>query len=557
MPYIPESLPTPGNMITQPTPFEKAAPQPNDAIAQATAMYQKPLDLSSEVAQDELKKTNNAVQTEAFSHVVALKNNMIFGENGVQSKKGKDALQLTQTMMPAWQKGVQEVTKNMTPEQLNDPNFIDAIRKQTGEFNQAVAIQEHEQRQNYFIGTGESLIKNLQTDSIQNYSTNPSKADSNLMLELAEQKKLSRLKGESDDQFRQEAMALINQHHDGIITRLIQTNQAPQAQVYFDQHQNDITGDMKNTLVQSLQAARVSDLAIEFGKKLSTTYTLPGGFIDRIKLQDDIFALPGPNEPGGLNQDAKNQLLDKVNALATARQKGDFSLKASQKASFQQQLAMAKDNGVPLTDFQAKIDAMKLDPATRALFNAQAAKAYAPGKDDQDDKATVATLQSQILSGTGDPRAVLEDAFKNGKVGSKSYATLDKQIDNYILHGPPGEAQQAWGDITKMANQRFGAHSTDAQDFLYYMYQHSAGKIDGDLRDYAKKELAGLPHKDFNVWSRVKEYRESQGVTGNVPGWFGRDTAVENAVKSIQAAGKPVTPAMIDWVLKKAPDGKF
>lgn len=558
MPFIPEGAPTPGNLQETQTP-DVAVPTQN-AVPQLQQITNQPVSQASDIATEEKQKTDAAVTSQAYAHLVQFKNDSVYGQNGVLTKKGQDAFNLTQTMAPAWQKGVDDITSNLTPEQKQQ--LLPAIKDEGTQFNTLVAQHEHDERQNYFVSSSENLIKNLQDDAIQNYQAAPEKVNFSITQQLAELQKLKTLNGWSQDEFINQARTVVNQTHDGVIERLLGSNQYPAAQQYFADHQGEITGPVKADIVSKLRQGQIAQESVTLEKQLGTTYALPGGHVDLNKIDADVMALPGYSDA------EKQTIASNVKGQAYERIRGNEQLLQSQNNDFMNSMQKAKQGGMSLADFQGQIAAMGGDAETMAKRTTMANKLWAPGSVDADNKALVAQLQAQVINGNGDPRADLEKAWNNGngQISTKTYHQLQSQISDFIIKGPPGEAQQAWGDITKMANQKFGFSgngspsakpmSTDASDFMYYIYQHSQGKIDTDLKDFAKKELSSVPSQNFNVWKSVNEYNQSKGITRN---WYtpGNDDATVNAVKSIQAGGQPVTPAMIDWVLKKAPDGKY
>ena len=172
-----------------------------------------------------------------------------------------------------------------------------------------------------------------------------------------------------------------------------------------------------------------------------------------------------------------------------------------------------------------------------------------------DQKEAVNQLATDIFEGRGDPK-VLTDGLKNGTISAASFSKLSTQLDNAINKGPNPEAQGAWKEIQQLADQHYGKNSSNAHDFLYYMYQHSNGTPSTELVKFAKDQISSLPKQDFNVWSRVSDYNKAKDISRH---WYtpGNDKATFNAVQSLRAKGFQGTPAQIDAVLVKYKDGKF
>ena len=222
----------------EPTALPNLRVSGDNAAPAVQQMMDKPLGQANDVATQEADKVNTATTNEAYGHLVQLKNEMTYGENGVLTKKGADAQNLKAVYTPAWEKGVDDVTKDLTAQQKL--MLAPAIKNEGAEFNSLVGIHEHQERHNYAISSSLFAQKNIQDDAIRNYNRAPDKVAGNIALAQAENNTLAKLNGWSGDEVKQKNRESADYVHGGIVSQLRAEGQYLSAEDYLNKNQKDM-----------------------------------------------------------------------------------------------------------------------------------------------------------------------------------------------------------------------------------------------------------------------------------------------------------------------------
>ena len=449
-----QNQPNPGNLIAQPAPVEPVTTQ--TAIPELAQIQQKPLAMATDIGAEEKQFTDKAVTDQAWAHLIAAKNEMVNGSNGVVYKKGQDAFNLLATMQPAWSSVVKSFNDGLTPQQQR--MMSPAIQNETTEFESLVKTHESEERHNFYLTSSQNLQKNLQMDAITNYSAaGPNKVEQSITGQLAELKTQGKMLGWSPEELEAKARETINQTHDGIIERLLGSNQYPQAQAYFDQYSHEITGAYKADIVSKLRQGAVSQASIDLEKQFGTTFALPGGGVDVNKI--DRVVLANPN----FSDTEKKQIQDNVKAEARNQILGNQQLKQANNEAFMSAAVKARQSNVPLSQALASLipkfsNGNKYDAEVMAK---QINDFYGPVK--ESDPMIYSTFAAQAKTGTLD-RVGLDKAFKeDDTISLADYNRLTGEGTKKLTQGITADDKHADTVINGMMKDYFTDTSVAGQ----------------------------------------------------------------------------------------------
>lgn len=309
----------PGELQTSPLPTVRVSG--NNPVEAINQDYDKPIEQGNKIATEETDKVNTATTSEAYAHLVQLKNDLTYGENGVLTKKGKDAFNLGATYAPAWQQGVKDVTSNLTDQQKL--MLAPAIKNEGVEFNSLVAGHEHSERQNYAVSSSQFLQKNLTADAIRNYNVAPNKVPQAIRSAQAENNVLKPLLGWSDQELQDKNREIGDTVHSGIINQLRAEGQYGEAEKYL----NNVQHVMDPKTVDSLRSG-LADTNLPFQQafnaidKSNGQAPVPAQVYDRLtpgqkQAIDETKALKANNQAATTDPGIHQMLLDWAQSAET------------------------------------------------------------------------------------------------------------------------------------------------------------------------------------------------------------------------------------------------
>ncbi|HVZ80302.1 MAG TPA: hypothetical protein VHE12_05790 [bacterium] len=576
-------MPTiPGNIQENALPGVRV--RPDNSILEAAQLGAQPGEEAQKAVKEEAARVDNSVATEAMSHLVDLKNNILHGPDGAYSKLGKNAVDLEGTYLPAWQAGAQKVLDGLTANQK--AMLSPVLSEQTRDLKGTLAVHEDQQRQKYFLDSSEAAIQSLQADTLANYKTNPAKVDENLKAQVSEVAKQAKWMGWSPERTQLEAQKVADANHLGIIQDLIQHDDYPRAQAYFNEKakSGQLSKASQEAILPHLQNAQVISLGTQLWGKYQG-FKLADGTPDVGRMLADIQKQPG------LTDEQKIKVESFIHGKAGEQRVILAQKEQATDEQFKNAAVEAKKNGVPLEKALLFVPNFSKDPSDQAQKEDTLRKLYAPPADS--DKAAHYQLWEGIQNGRV-TAADLDQAKSQGLINPSDWFSLRQQLFETTAKGTNIPLKSAYEQIKTMADG--SVDKKKIPDFMDYMIRQGQGKDPSEVLKMAQDELK-KPHwwGGTRAWeTHLKQEQDANMAWGTLYQDLGKDqvgalgeavmrqnktdryspedlkpilekfggydafkkgTPANDAVLWLKAQGWPVVPENIQWAIAQRQAG--
>ncbi len=367
-----------------------------------------------------------------------------------------------------------------------------------------------------------------------------------------------------------------------------------QAKAYFDDHKDQLTAQDSLTMSKAIDSAETVTLGMKIWNQVKDM-TLSDGMPDEAKMEATIMGNPDLSDARKIEITQFVKARDRERILQTHMEDADND------NQFYNALTQARKQGAPLQD------ALKLAPQYANDDYDQDAKEgvirqkYAPPS--QSDPATYINLWQKVQDGTI-ARADIDQANQKGLINTSDWQSLRKEYYRSTTEGLDPQDKLIDDRVKSLAQSTIGSDKDKMSQFMYVYHTQSQDQ-DATQKWKTANDLLGpnpqshwynfAPSKQYQVdaqrydaqnlaWGKVHQDVGSaqttatgQGVINsntNRPSWglgdvdafavqFGgynnikTGTPVNNAMQSIIKRGQLVTPANVNALLQKYPDGKY
>lgn len=390
----------------------------------------------------------------------------------------------------------------------------------------------------------------------------------------------------------------LSQTNKEVIQNMVDNAQEKTAQEYFQANKGQMNARDIDFVSKITERAETLQKGLDMWNKVGGL-KLPDGTPDEAAMERHVMA-----DPSITSIDQKIKALDFVKARASEERVNQARADQANDKAFINQTLQGRTQGVPLADaMRAAQDAGKT-PYDQNAYEEQVKKIYAPPS--ESDPATHNQIWEGIEGGTITNKQQIDQAAASGALNQKDWFEERKHLYNTIQNGSDPETKQTWERIKLQAEQTFGSDKLKKDAFLYEMHSISDGKSNEDLWKTANDKLKTDPSTQWSIfgahfggspqyesdnskrdatnlaWGKIhQDIGEDQAnaigggalyqgkknwgladvnsFADSLGGWdkIKVGTPANNAIQSLMGKKQPVTPANVNAVLQKYPDGHF
>jgi hypothetical protein len=385
---------------------------------------------------------------------------------------------------------------------------------------------------------------------------------------------------------------VLSNTHDDIIKAHLDAGNDQKAKDYFDAHKEQM--DAKDVL--SATKAIEDGMATTRGKNAWEQVKgirLADGTPNEAKMREQVMAMPD------LSEKEKEKAFDYVKTRASEDIANKNREDSARDRSFMNNVLNARKQGLPIDDAMKLVPRFGVDTYDQATKADVVKKIYAPPSDS--DPATFIKTWERV-QGNQATKAEIDAAKDNNLINVQDWRHLREEYYKVNTEGKNADQKVMEERIKALADQQYGSNKLARENFLYDLHTSTRGKSAEEKWKTANDKLKGDPetgiwgffqssqwktdiqktdasniafgklHEDLgrdvtNAIGQEALYsgKEKWGV-GDVDAFAARyggydkiksGTPVNNAAQSLLRRNQRASPANIDAVLKRYPDGKF
>jgi hypothetical protein len=538
MPVVPRLDPS---IRPQGLPNIKAAP---DAPASALGVDEKVGasqarlgGMASEFFAKEKEKADDAVVLDRQEKLVNARNDLQWNEKtGAYSRRGQDALGITEEYMGHYAKIQEDLSKGLTNDQRAKYDQIAVSNKM--QLHGALEQHTFAQMQKFGDDTAIAAEDANLNDTVKNFMV-PGKISAG----LAEAERLSRLRSErlgADGEIAEGSVkAKISQIHAGIVERQLTMGLTKDAEKYFNENKGAMNADDLDKADKLVQSKMEFENNVETYNKVKG-FRLSDGAPNLKKVDDYIDKLQVPTEKKeAMKKYAESQMADDFRnyKMRIAGQDYDFSNKVLQ----------AKKDGTSLQTVKDTLSTkLGFDPVRKRELDELATKLYK--NDVTSDPVVLQRVRENIMENRGNPAIEISDEERKGNLSAEHANDMRRLIWDQ-KHRNDAESQKGtMADLAELADEKFGrgkkAKIAKAA-FLNEVRDASQGKGYQETYKIGKDLLESKPTQNstWNDWVGTDSW-----FTKTTPAYQQRaqESAERNAAAGYlyQTYGKTVTEAL-------------
>lgn len=521
----------------------------------------------------------------------------------VAKMKGENALGAPDFMQQAWKDGVSKIQSG-----LNGSNqqmaFAHTSAQRYDDLNKSVQLHVSSEYQNFEDQTTQAGINQFQNHAVVNAG------DDHLVAQDVDgQKQLidgwAERKGIPQDSqiYKDKLTTETSATHLGVIKQRLQSGLDDGAQAYYNSNKDSMSAKDVEQAENVLDASKVMGEANDIYKEIQGGAAGKGfKFSDGTINGEAVRKYVMDQTDGDMSDQRTLKVLGQVKAQMAEYNRDQYHKQSANERDFVNQVISIRQNGGTLQDAQRQAIQWGHDPYDTAQKMDFAAKTFEP------PAATKAIIHEQLREGIQDGTVELADldrAMNKGNINAEDWASLRQQKLKAAADGTDPMMKNTNNYINSTAVATFGNDRQAIADYKYAIEKKSQGKSPDEKMAIAKQELENVPKDHFwQIFGTDRKYKQdfeqaqgqstaqgamyqdigfkqaqaiSSGMTGvdfqrdpnpeahvqafaNTLGVKYEDLKVgqpaNNAIESIRAHGKVVTPELVRKVLKKYPDGK-
>lgn len=446
----------------------------NDVAGAASSLAKD----TNDIYLQQKKAADNAIGQDVYAKLTQKKNDLIYDpQNGAMTKKGQDALTVTNDYGQAYKDYADQISSTLT----NDDQRI-----QFAHFNRVVGdelnstLQKHTFSETQELQTtiASTAVKSAQDDAVLNYHE-PGKVEENVQLQtnlLTNTLKHAGLPQEVIDAQVGEAKS---KTYVGVIDRMLVNGEDAQAKAYYDSVKGNITGADASAVEKSLEAGsmrgesqRQSDQIVRAHSSLSTALDVARQIEDP-KLRDettkrvkDYFS--DQQQAQKIDDDTRfnnaSQILEKGKSLDKIPPQMLSALPSAQRRALEVRFTQLRDGIEPEANSETKynLQQMAVTPELRDKFLQLNLPEYRH-QVTQSELASLMTTQASLRKSDGvaddtvrglrTKNQVVTETLKQLGVDKDPDAvlTINRQLDDQVqqFHAAHGKKPNG-ADIQKM-----------------------------------------------------------------------------------------------------------
>lgn len=561
-----------------------------DALNLLSDKQNKGLEMVQEMAKEAKHQADQIAILDYDKKLSSLQTNLEFNpQTGFKNRRGKDALDAQDATMKSWQAGVEELDSTLS----NDAQRMAASKLVNSRFkdlNRSLQSHVSGELQRYDTELTNSYLDNERDAAAQNF-TDPNRISLSLTRQSIAAHEYAQRNGLPNEWADKTIRDAVSKTHASVIERFIANGDGLGAKEYF----NTVKGEMSADQQVKSQTQMEREVIIGEGAKAWVQfggYRLQDGTPDVSRMEASI------NERKDLNDGEKIKVIDYLKARAGEDIQNAKRIDAANERDFFNQVIQDKQNGGSLESAQRLVNQFSKDEYDGALKTKAIQEMYAPPS--QSDPSTYINIWEKAQAGSAS-KAEIDQAFKNNKLNQGDWRGLREKLFSSQLEGNSADEKYTWDRIKSLAEQKIGS-KVDRENFMYVVHMKAKGKSSEEAFKIATDELGKDPNTGWLgmfkatqfktdmqkmdagnlAWGKLKQDLGDNVVNAIGAGalysgkssWGPQDvnefaqsfngydnikpgTPVNNAMQSLINHRAIVTPANVNAVLKKYPDGRY
>lgn len=566
-----------------------------DALGEATQGVDKTvLDLATQ----EKQKADNLAFMSADRQASELQTQL---QVSTSKMLGKDALSAPDYVNKQWSDGLQKIQSSLQ----NDTQrmaFSRSVNTRWEELNKTTQVHVGQQMQAFDDNETVSYLTSSRNAAVLN-ATDDQKVEFEKLRQKAALTDWAQRKGiptDSDTFKAKLADQLSGTNKEIIAARLDKDdpNNVEQARDYLDAHKSEMTSQDLIAVTKAIDTAETTGIALDAwddvkGMKLSN------GEPDEARMQKALYA----------RDDLSDERKEKIWEFVKGKAKEEIFQKTQKEQaldrSFSNQVYQARKTGVPMEDALKLVPKFSQDNTDQATKSSFVQKVYAPPS--ETNPAVYVGLREQVDSGNA-TKADIDAAYQKNLINTSDWEHLRDAYFKNETEGKNPQMKIVENQIKDLAASTY-SDKNKREEFLHAIDSAAYGKSPEErwntAQELIKKDpatqshflwLQSLPFGGTDKWEAYKDQSQSSlkawgmadtdvgrdvrlaignSFTGQTKKAFqpsdlnafavqmgGYDkiktgTPINNAIQSLMRKGKVVTPATIQQVLNRAPDGNL
>ncbi len=487
-------------------------------------------------AQRQQQQANLAAVQEQSTSLSSFVNDSLYGENGLYTKKGKNALTASDDLMTAFNKYADESAMNLTNDTQKNA-FNQQVEKYRGRLESDSMRYQMGQVQAYENEQQQAYVANLQIDAANNF--NDEQRVNQLIDDQMDSIRASGvLHGKSEDQISLEQMTASSMTHVGVVDRMISAQDYSGAKDYIEKYKDGIMPDKRDRLNGIIESARSASMAKErqrMGDDISdyVAYMNAGGTDKRQYSESTLKAVYGEEQGAKVYEnitdaEAFSDSYNKIQFATNDELKTIIETERPTTAEdFQRE---SKQFNATIKAIQARSASLGKDPANYVMANQDVDKEYQNYTKTGDGRRYAASTTAE-QERVGVPREMVTVLPNN----------VAKEMVNQYQQGGQNAAQfiqsqkQSWGDYFPQVMRDLNkAGLSPTAQVVSIMPDGNAANLLAEADAQGLKELKPIVGDDdsktitADVSDKLSDMRETLAMTPNGPSSYNKLIAATN-----------------------------
>lgn len=504
------------------------------------------------VALEEKKKADQVRMLEFDSELSQFQTQLEYGENGIYTKKGKDAFSIGASVQELWDKKTGQMIESLSDDEQKNLAKQRVLQRWNNVYE---GMQKHSfvEQQKYDVSMTENFLKNSQNEAMESFA-NPKRVKQAVEDQKMEIEKFAQRNGLDEETKKLKLAESLNKTHAMVISKLAEAGNDIAAKHYFEANKDEITGEGEIQISKMLkemstrgESQRLSESIVRSTKTMSEAIEkarevenpeVKDATLARVKEYYATKKIAERDRTEDLHKYVGNVLTQNGGRMDAIPPNIMSQFTISEKRSIEEYSKYLSRGQEPTTkwDKYYNLKTMAANPSTRDKFADLNLMIEARPYVDDQRFIELTNLQTGLRAGNTRATATLD-----------GYMT-DKQIVDTSLKsiGITPKQKMSYEKATRSIDERVQA----------WKQETGKSKIDNDsLRKIVDDEIKeGVVGEQFFFFDKKRRKFELE------PGeQFINKTSPEDRTKAIdylKANGKPVSEANINYVLEKMKRGK-
>lgn len=521
-------------------------------------------------------------------------------QTDVAKMKGQNAFQAPDYMQKQWQEGVSQIQDSLTNGNQRMA-FAKTSSQRFEDLNKSVQVHVASESENFADQTFQGGMDQARNAAVIN-AGDDHQVEQNLGIQRQLMEGWAQRKGIllDSDIFKQKVTAETSATNLGVVHARLQSGLDDAAQKYFDAHKDTMSAQdiaqAENVLDASKVVGESNDLFNDVMNKKGFKYS--DGSVNGEAVRKYVMS----ETDGEMSDQRAIKVLGQVKAQVAEYNRDRYHQISANERDFANQVIKSRQNGMELQDALKQATQWGHDAYDIAQKQAFIQKTYEPPAE------TKAVAHEQLKEGIQTGTVELDDldrAMNKGDINAQDWANLRQLKLKTAADGTDPQSKYTDGLIKQMAQKNFGNDKEARAQFQYVLGQKAQGKSPDEKLAVAQEELKKVPNPDSWFWGSMSKskqdfkalqsqstaqgamyedvgYKQAQAIANGMQGGgfqrspnpeanlqaFANTLGVKyedmkigspanNAVVSLQAKGKLVTPQAVQRLLEKYPDGHW